>query len=80
MTRLLLAGPEVCSFRPFRELGADEPRSIFRRYGGLNGNALSIARVIECQSPSMEHEASRSGFLFLWVGVNGVADKRVPQV
>ena len=59
---------------------ADEPGGVFCRNGGLDGNAAAVCRMVEGETPGVQHQPAGSGFLPLRVGVDGIADERVPQV
>ena len=71
---------QVGTFGPFRQGEVDEPGSVLRRDGSLQGNSAPISGVVECQSPGVQHEPAGAGFLLLRMGLYGVTDERVAEV
>lgn len=67
-------------FLPLRQVVADEPWLVLRGDGGLERDAAPVCRMIECQSPGVQHQTAGFGFLPLRVGVNGVSHQGMSQM
>jgi len=57
-----------------------DPRGVFWWDGGFEIHALTIGRMVEGQSPGVEHQASGLGCLTSGLCIDGIANNRVTKM